>query len=280
MARKKLGFTLIELLVVIAILAILASLLLPALTRARAIALATKCKGNLKQFGLGLTLYTQDNEGAYPMEYYREDPKGWEERMAPYLNAERSREWWGVPRGSGIFRCPSHKKFPAWMKEAMEAHPDFEPYHPSYGYNAYGGAMRHGPEVRGLAGLVSWNRDGILDWVLPTRESHVKRPSEMLAIGDGYMAYLDPRKSVGSSDQMALVEAGHLRRSGGWDIDPLWYETLDKNVLNVEEVQRWRHRRLNMTFCDGHVEDGSIQKWYFSEKDEDLRLWNVSNEPR
>lgn len=77
---------------------------------------------------------------------------------------------------------------------------------------------------------------------------------------------------------MALVEGSHLRRSGGWDIEPVWYDSLDKNVLNVEEVQR-RHRRLNMTFCDGHVEDGNVYKWFFSDEDEELRLWNVSNEP-
>lgn len=53
-------FTLIELLVVIAVIAILVSMLLPALTRARDIAKSTVCKSNLKQFALSFTLYAQD----------------------------------------------------------------------------------------------------------------------------------------------------------------------------------------------------------------------------
>src|SRR5512135_292296 len=54
---KSAGFTLIELLVVIAIIAILAALLLPNLKHAKALALSTACKSNLRQLGLGLNLY-------------------------------------------------------------------------------------------------------------------------------------------------------------------------------------------------------------------------------
>ncbi len=92
--RLRRGFTLVELLVVIAIIALLLSILMPSLRKARAIAARVGCAHGLKQIGLAMDMYLAGNENTYPC---AEDPvstqpaywlwmgRGWRSFVEPYL---------------------------------------------------------------------------------------------------------------------------------------------------------------------------------------------------
>jgi prepilin-type N-terminal cleavage/methylation domain-containing protein/prepilin-type processing-associated H-X9-DG protein len=107
--RSAPGFTLIELLVVVAIIAVLAAILFPVFAQAREKARQASCLSNMKQVGLAVLQYNQDNDETYPLSFYKL-PSGvcsasvtavsWPRLIAPYA------------KDTGIYRCPSAAETP------------------------------------------------------------------------------------------------------------------------------------------------------------------------
>src|SRR5262245_853212 len=98
--RTSTAFTLIELLVVIAIIAILASMLLPALSRAKETARAAKCIGNLRQVGIGMLMYAEDSNNLLHHKAPNSIPNNGQwyanPRTTVLLPADHELAYWGV----------------------------------------------------------------------------------------------------------------------------------------------------------------------------------------
>lgn len=274
------AFTLIELLVVIAIIAILASLLLPALSHAKAGAKSAVCKGNLRQLGLALQMYV-DDRGVYPSCDVQDDVFIYLWALAlnsnylrqPVMPAPLAKAGEaGLYYPAGVFLCPSGK----WDKK--------HGWGGCYSYNTVGISIRgdppssggvYGNTLRPVAapslglGYSLW-KVNYPQFGAQVRESAVRVPSEMLAIGDNYLGAYSMSKKFG-----VYESSGNLTRE--WARPP--FELPESKHKVGIPVQKRHLGRLNMLFCDGHVDALKPERLFYSKDERDLRMWNIDNEP-
>jgi len=231
---------LVELLVTIAIIGILAALLMPTLAQGKRRAQQIQCAGNMHQLGLALLGYVGDNHCYPPV-------PGWVRAL--------EREGLGISKPGtnfleeGVWHCPSARVL------ARNARRDRRQY--SYGYNNWGvqdGSTLRVVDIANKLGL-RYDTNG-----LPLPESEVVVPSAMMAVGD----------SLGTGSVFLRVPLSDMRSWG----NPSWSDM--RNPGNPFE----RHQgKVNVLFCDGHVESPTLGFLFVDTSDNALVRWNRDHLP-
>jgi prepilin-type N-terminal cleavage/methylation domain-containing protein/prepilin-type processing-associated H-X9-DG protein len=235
----KRGFTLIELLVVIAIIAILAAMLLPAVSSAKARASQTHCINNLKQLGTGMTMYVDENNDTFPglaslhNGFHPEDWIYWRTNAALYPPIERSPIVNQLNSANrSLFRCPLDRSDADRLANVTQSD---GPYLYSYSFTGYG----LGLETYGLDGGTNYGMASVFtgDINHPTvslfKHSSMHDPSGKIMLAE------EPGSSSGSDNTTGTPPI----QDGRWmpNVDPLTA----------------RHRgKADVTFADGHVQGG------------------------
>jgi len=267
---KKRAFTLVELLVVISIISILAALLLPALSRAKFAALNTKCKNNVRQFGIALNVYTSSNE-MFP-------PSAAGETLMPTPEFYRPQFWWdflGLPGTAdigqngktdmeGIFRCPLQRKVNviSLSGDGTMTKTNMFPTS-SYAYNGWG--VGNAALGLGLGGR-KWIGTSTVE-VDPVKDSAVRAPADLIALGDGFQRSVDYDRDGAQTISMEAILSP-------WAHGYAFYSEAFKQTLTFKA----HHGKFNRVFCDGHVEAENLNP-AFAPDDAYLARWNTDNLP-
>lgn len=228
---KRKIFTLLELLLVIAVIAILASMLLPALGKAKQIGQKSQCANNLKQMGVAFLMYTEDNSGWLPVGTGATAPaNSWCYLISSYLRIEWLPGNTYPKSGLPIFYCPA--AFPFSGNATVKAN---LLYNLSYGYNRYFYDTLQG-RCKKLAS--------------------VSKPSSCLLAADLEYVDVDPYVDGANISSYVSTGVGNPNSMNDWRPQFFAYRHLKKT---------------NILFVDGHISssvrriDGFPEGFYFYE---------------
>jgi len=280
------GFTLIELLVVVAIIAILASLMLPALSNAKRSADSAACKSNLRQLNLSLELYCGDQEfypsgGSITPEYPLGGP--WFEQLESEVGQPwPSRNFQGgstAKKVASVWACPSYQRLGGAF-----ARGDATDYQNiavgSYGYNG-GGA----DYISGLGEIYTVTLMGVAQQPLfsRTRPTEIASPARMISIGDTPLH--DARSGAPSGLYQHIYGLPYLAEGLGYfavQIEaglPISGALASETSADRAAMER-RHGGLwNVGFCDGHIEQLKARQFFRRDDPQDNSLWNYDGRP-